>query len=86
MKLKSVPHVQHDYFSPFNQSDHCFLALSSSMLKISIVKCVPQVTRAYFSLFDQSATILLALSLRSSKLKFLNSSMGNRSKGLELPS
>ena len=26
--LKSVPHVQHDYFSPFNQSDHCFLAWS----------------------------------------------------------
>ena len=21
-----VPHVQHNYFSPFNQSDHCFLA------------------------------------------------------------
>ena len=26
--LKYVPHVQHDYFSSFNQSDHCFLALS----------------------------------------------------------
>ena len=25
---KSVPHVQHDYFSLFNQSDHCFLASS----------------------------------------------------------
>ena len=24
--LKCVPHVQHDYFSSFNQSDHCFLA------------------------------------------------------------
>jgi len=26
--LKCVPHVQHDYFSSFNQSDHCFLASS----------------------------------------------------------
>ena len=26
--LKCVPHVQHDYFSLFNQSDHCFLALA----------------------------------------------------------
>ena len=29
--LKCVPHVQHDYFSSFNQSHHCFLA--SSLLK-----------------------------------------------------
>ena len=37
--LKCVPHVQHDYFSPFNQSDHCFLALSlplKSLLKLLI--------------------------------------------------
>ena len=26
--LKCVPHVQHDYFSSVNQSDHCFLASS----------------------------------------------------------
>ena len=26
--LKCVPHVQHDYSFSFNQSDHCFLALS----------------------------------------------------------
>ena len=26
--LKCVPHVQHDYFSSFNQSGHCFLASS----------------------------------------------------------
>ena len=26
--LECVPHVQHDYFSSFNQSDHCFLASS----------------------------------------------------------
>ena len=29
--LKCVPHVQHDYFSSFNQSDHCFLSLSMSL-------------------------------------------------------
>ena len=32
--LKCVPHVQHDYFSSFNQSDHCFL--DSSLLKLPI--------------------------------------------------
>ena len=35
---KSVPHVQHDYFSPFNQSNHWFVTLSltvpSSNLKL----------------------------------------------------
>ena len=30
--LKSVPHVKHDYFSSFNQPDHCLLA-SWSLLK-----------------------------------------------------
>ena len=38
---KSVPHVQHDYFSSFNQSNHWFMALSltlpSSNLKLPIV-------------------------------------------------
>ena len=37
--LKCVPRVQHDYFSSFNQSNHCFLALSlplpPSLLKLS---------------------------------------------------
>jgi len=33
--LKCVPHVQHDYFSSVNQSDHCFLA--SSLLKLPTV-------------------------------------------------
>ena len=28
-----MPHVQHDYSSPFNQWDHCFLASSSPFLK-----------------------------------------------------
>ena len=39
--LKCVPHVQHDYSSSFNQSDHCFLAsslpLPSSLLKLPII-------------------------------------------------
>ena len=30
--LKCVLHVQHDYFSSCNQSDHCFLAFSSPLL------------------------------------------------------
>ena len=36
MLLKCVPHVQHDYCSSCNQSDHCFLLLSlpSSLLKL----------------------------------------------------
>ena len=37
--LKCAPHVQHDYFCPFNQSDHCFLAsslpLPSYLLKLA---------------------------------------------------
>ena len=35
IELKSVRHVKHDYFSSFNQSDHCFLA-SWSLLKLPI--------------------------------------------------
>ena len=33
-----VQHVQHDYFSSFNQSDHCFLAspLLLSLLKLTL--------------------------------------------------
>ena len=40
--LKCVPYVQHEYWSSFNQSDHCFLGsslplpLPSSLLKLSI--------------------------------------------------
>jgi len=41
--LKSVPHVQHDYFSSFNQSNNWFVALLwsllSSFLKLSIICC-----------------------------------------------
>ena len=43
MAPKSVPHVQHDYFSSFNQSNHWFVALSltltlpSSNLKFPII-------------------------------------------------
>ena len=36
--IKCVPHEQHDYFSSFNQSDHCFLVsslpLPSSLRKL----------------------------------------------------
>ena len=40
--LKCVQHVQHDYFSSFNQSKHCFLVLSlpfpPSLLKLPDMK------------------------------------------------
>ena len=43
IRLKCVPHVHHYYFTSFNQSDHCFLALSlplpSSFLKLSFKYC-----------------------------------------------
>ena len=35
--LKCVPHVQHDYFSSSNQSDHCFLASSLSVALNSLL-------------------------------------------------
>ena len=42
--IKCVPRVQHDYFSSFNQSDHCFLALSlplpSSLRKLPTIYVV----------------------------------------------
>ena len=42
MLPKCVLHVQHDYFSSFNQSDHCFLApslpLTSSLLSSLLTK------------------------------------------------
>ena len=40
IELKCVPHVQHDYFSSFNKSDHRFLEssllMASSMLKVPL--------------------------------------------------
>jgi len=49
-----VPHVQHDYFSSFNQSNHWFVAvlltLPSSNLKLPIVKYVT-VTNLRYRLF-----------------------------------
>ena len=61
--LQCVPHVQHDYFSSFNQSDYCFWrrrclcrrpCLSSLIMKISrcrlanYVKTLPHVQHDYF--------------------------------------
>ena len=53
--LKCVPHVQHDYFSSFNQSDHCFLAsslpLPSSLRKLpNSVGWQPEISSMYASL------------------------------------
>ena len=40
IELECVPHVQHDYFSTFSQSDRCFLGsllqLPSSLVKLPI--------------------------------------------------
>ena len=50
--LKCVPHVQHDYFSSFNQLDHCFLAsslsLPSTLLKLPIE--IPAATSGHLQL------------------------------------
>ena len=39
---KKVPHVQHDYFASFSQSNHSFVALPlpSSFLKLPIMKTI----------------------------------------------
>ena len=61
--LKCVPHVQHDYFSLFNQSDHCFPAssLPSSLLKLPIRE-----------LFNHSIQYTLSLTLSFLEPKFLS--------------
>ena len=43
---KSVPHVQHDYFSLFNQSDHCFLASSVTGSLIAWIRWIRKNNRA----------------------------------------
>ena len=46
--LKCVPHVQHDYFSPLNQSDHCFLASSLPLpLLSSLLKVIQKIVRLF---------------------------------------
>ena len=39
---RGVPHVQHDYFPPFNQWNHCFVALTlpllAQFLKLEIIR------------------------------------------------
>ena len=37
---KSVPHMQHDYFSSFNQSNHGFLALSLTLPSTNLRHCL----------------------------------------------
>ena len=58
--IKCVPHVQHEYFSSLNQSDHCFLAsslpLPSSLRKLPSVKaCRPIMSRSWDDLVDDSS-------------------------------
>ena len=40
--LKLVPHVQHDYFPSFNQSDHCFLASSFAIALVLPLKLLTE--------------------------------------------
>ena len=77
--LKCVTHVQHDYFSSFNQSDHCFIA---SWFAVAVVlakapwyenftssfgrlreKSVSHVQHDYISSFTKSNHWFVALSL-----------------------
>ena len=50
MLLKCVPHVQHDCFSSFKQSDHCFLVsslpLPPSLRKLSIERLQKHSTKS----------------------------------------
>ena len=63
--LKCVPHVQHDYFSSSNQSDHCFLALSlslpSSLLKRPFAKST-MVEETFFIVIGADERLTLEIS------------------------
>ena len=50
--LKCVPHVQRDYFSSFNQSDHCFLVHSTN--QIIVFWCIQPIRSLFSGAFDQS--------------------------------
>ena len=53
IELKCVLHVQHGYFSSFNQSEHCFLAsslpLPSSLLKLPSISFAPREELIFFA-------------------------------------
>ena len=59
MLLTCVPHVQHDYFSSFNESDHCFLSsllpFPSSLHKLLLAFLDPGVS-VYYSVQDYQNT------------------------------
>ena len=47
--LKFVPHVQHDYFPSFNQSDHCFLVSSFAIALVLPLKLpIEYITQTFF--------------------------------------
>ena len=78
----SVPHVQHDHFSSFNQWNHWFVALSltlpSSNLKLPNVCIAPNVLKFLFtsiSQFNKSARYCLMRLLLWSSLSGLNHSI-----------
>ena len=73
MLLKCVPHVQHDNFSSFNQSDHCFLVLAllllSSLLPIREFK-IYDATVAKTSLKIASSSFSIYFAIMSVCLTF----------------
>ena len=71
---KSVPHVQHDYFSSFNQSNHCFVALSWSLLS-SFLKL--PIYNYHYVYLELRARVLRPLFSSSPKLE-ANSSLIHR--------
>ena len=86
IELKCVPRVQHDYFSAFNHSDHCFLAssllLPSSLLHVVVwpttsnhcsKKRAPRAARLFFLIQPiKSFTDLLSCRSRCRR-RYLNS-------------
>ena len=50
--FKCVPHVQRDYFSSFNQSDHCFLVHSTN--QIIVFWCIQPIRALFSGAFNQS--------------------------------
>ena len=64
---KVEPHVHHDYFSSFNQSDHCFLALSLPLLLPSSLLKV-----AYYSFIRVQEVYTINVQIKSTSQFFHN--------------
>ena len=87
--IKCVPHVQHDYFPSFSQSDHCFLAsslqLPSSLLKLSKVfnkVCAIQ----WFFLIQSIISMICGSAVYRCRCRCLNSLVEGNATELQIPS